>query len=90
MSNLCISLVLNQLSCLIPLFVEFVIYTCNGHLLYRIDYRMFVQPLYCGVFLDQSLMLNRRRVEDDFKTSDEIQVNSNHKQVLVSQRRLVQ
>ncbi|XP_076458865.1 chitin synthase chs-2-like [Babylonia areolata] len=27
--------------------------------------KLFSKPLYCGVFLDQSLMLNRRRDEDD-------------------------
>lgn len=27
--------------------------------------RLFVQPLYCGVLLEQSLMLNRRRDDKD-------------------------
>ncbi|WAR10593.1 CHS2-like protein [Mya arenaria] len=31
--------------------------------------KLFVQPLYCGVFLDQSLLLNRRRIEK-IKPSD--------------------
>jgi hypothetical protein len=32
---------------------------------------MFVQPLYCGVLLDQSMILNRRKYEDDTKGLDE-------------------
>ncbi|KAK3082737.1 hypothetical protein FSP39_003848 [Pinctada imbricata] len=34
--------------------------------------KMFVQPLYCGIFLDQSLFLNRRRVEEEFKTHEDL------------------
>ena len=36
--------------------------------------RLFVQPLYCGVMLEQSLMLNRRRDDKDrgFRSSDKV------------------
>ncbi|XP_053386467.1 chitin synthase chs-2-like isoform X2 [Mercenaria mercenaria] len=33
--------------------------------------RMFVQPMYCGILLDQSMILNRRKYEDDTKGLDE-------------------
>ena len=38
--------------------------------------RLFVQPLYCGVMLEQSLMLNRRRDDKDrgFRGSDKVSV----------------
>jgi hypothetical protein len=32
---------------------------------------MFVQPMYCGILLDQSLILNRRKYEDNTKGLDE-------------------
>jgi len=32
---------------------------------------MFVQPLYCGVLLDQGMLLNRRKDEEDMKGIDE-------------------
>ncbi|XP_076087751.1 chitin synthase chs-2-like [Mytilus galloprovincialis] len=33
--------------------------------------KLFVKPLYCGVLLDQSFMLNRRRTDEEFKTTIE-------------------
>ena len=37
-------------------------------------YRLFIQPLYCGIFTEQSLVLNRRRVESEVETSDTYKV----------------
>lgn len=34
-------------------------------------FRLFVNPLYCGMLLDQSFMLNRRRTDDEYKTTIE-------------------
>lgn len=36
--------------------------------------KIFVKPLYCGALLDQSLLLNRRRVDDEFKSVNEKKV----------------
>ncbi|XP_021365805.1 uncharacterized protein LOC110458442 isoform X2 [Mizuhopecten yessoensis] len=33
--------------------------------------KIFVKPLYCGALLDQSMLLNRRRVDDEFKSANE-------------------
>lgn len=33
--------------------------------------RLFVKPLYCGMMLDQSMLLNRRRVDDEFMSAEE-------------------
>lgn len=38
------------------------VWTPGKERLQRTD-KLFVQPLYCGIFLDQSLLLNRRRIE---------------------------
>lgn len=39
--------------------------------------RLFVQPLYCGVMLEQSLMLNRRRDDQDrgFRSSEKVLIS---------------
>ncbi|XP_033728979.1 chitin synthase chs-2-like [Pecten maximus] len=36
--------------------------------------KIFVKPLYCGALLDQSMLLNRRRVDDEFKSANEKKV----------------
>ncbi|VDI58932.1 chitin synthase [Mytilus galloprovincialis] len=33
--------------------------------------KLFVKPLYCGMLLDQSLLLNRRRIDDEFLSASE-------------------
>ncbi|XP_060063085.1 chitin synthase chs-2-like [Ylistrum balloti] len=33
--------------------------------------KIFVKPLYCGALLEQSMLLNRRRVDDEFKSANE-------------------
>ncbi|XP_060586790.1 chitin synthase chs-1-like isoform X2 [Ruditapes philippinarum] len=38
------------------------VWTPGKERLQRTD-KLFVQPLYCGIFLDQSMLLNRRRIE---------------------------
>ena len=39
---------------------------------YSQSFRMFVQPLYCGVLFDQGMMLNRRKDDsEDMKGVDE-------------------
>ena len=39
-------------------------------------HRLFVQPLFNGALLDQSLLLNRRRTDDEFKRTDEHNVSN--------------
>jgi hypothetical protein len=36
---------------------------------------VFIQPLYCGVLLTESLMLNRRRDDSEEMDSDALQVD---------------
>ena len=50
----------------VPYLVTFV-YIQFIFTLYSLLYRLFVKPLYCGAFLEQSMLLNRRRVDDEFK-----------------------
>lgn len=42
--------------------------------IYFFTRRLFVQPLFNGVLLDQSLLLNRRRTDDEFKSIEEDKV----------------
>ena len=45
---------------------------CKYHSLTFFYYRMFVQPLYCGVLFDQCMLLNRRKDDaEDMKGVDE-------------------
>ena len=37
----------------------------------NIFFRLFVNPLYCGVLLEQSLMFNRRRTDEEYKSTVE-------------------
>ena len=56
--------------------VAFEIYhiiTCSNYIQFGF-FRLFVTPLYCGVMLEQSLMLNRRRDDKDrdFRQSEKV------------------